>query len=408
MLTHRRRGVLRKSDLREINERLILNIVRQNQDVSRSDIVRMTGLSPSSVTFIVNRLIAEGLISHDARTERTQTGRPPVSLSLRPQSMFAVGAEISVSGLRVRAADVHGNNLLEKRAAWHRNPHVALTRLRTAITAMLDKFMGRRLVGIAVGVPGTVMRETGHVVAAEDLGWFQVQAGRILGEGLPVRPVIENDAKLGAFAEHWFHPDGVASNFVFVAGARGLGTGVFIDGHLLQGAYGEGAEFGHTVLYPDGRPCVCGGRGCWEEYASARALERVYTDATGSQVPAAEIVSRARMGETYSVSALSVTAEHVGLGFVNLRQAFDPAQIIVGNYLAEGWDLIETTVWRVLRNRIAERYLDRLRIEPASHSEDSVLMGAVGLALSTYFGSNDSAAVPAARAAERAAAERGG
>jgi predicted NBD/HSP70 family sugar kinase len=394
MFTLRRRGVLRKSDLRETNERLILNMVRQNQDVSRSDIVKMTGLSASSVTFIVNRLISEGLISVERSRVPAQAGRPPVSLRIREESMYAIGAEVSVSGTRLRAADVGGRTLLDRKIAWHPNPAVTLARLRTAINGIIEKFSDRRLVGIGVGIPGTIVRDTGYVLAAEDLGWFNVEAGRMLAEGLMARPIVENDAKLAAFAEHWFHPEGAASNFVFVGGARGLGTGVFVDGHLLQGASGEGAEFGHTVLYPDGRACLCGGRGCWEEYASARALERLYAEMLDS-TPAArasEIVRRARHGDRHALTALHETAVHVGLGFVNLRQAFDPEEIIVGNYLAESWDLITGIVWRVLRERIAAQYLERLRIVPASHTEDSSLIGAIGLALSTYFGANDRAA----------------
>ena len=393
MLTLRRRGILRKSDLRETNERLILNILRQNHDVSRSDIVKMTGLSASSVTFIVNRLISGGLISPDPRSAQTSAGRPPVYLRLRPESMYAIGVEISASGTQLRAADVLGRPLLERRVSWHHNPAVALARVRTALTTVVDKFAARRLVGIGIGVPGTIVRDTGLILAAEDLGWFQVDAGRILGEGLAVKPIIENDAKLGAFAEHWFHPEGAPSNFIFVAGARGLGTGVFVDGHLLQGASGEGSEFGHTVLYPDGRSCVCGGHGCWEEYASARALERLYTEraSCSAAVRASEIITRARKGDQHAVSALHETATHAGLGFVNLRQAFDPEEIILGNYLAEAWDLIEGTVWKVLRGRIAGRYLERLRIVPASHTENPTLAGAIGLALSAYFGVNNRA-----------------
>ena len=102
----RRRGVLRKSDLRETNERLILNIIRQNRDLSRSDIVKITGLSASSVTFIVNRLISGGLIAVARGSVQTQAGRPPISLRLRPESMYAIGAEVTVGGARVRAADV--------------------------------------------------------------------------------------------------------------------------------------------------------------------------------------------------------------------------------------------------------------------------------------------------------------
>lgn len=386
MATLSRRGVLRKRDIRDANERLILSIVRENDNVSRSDIVRMTGLSASSVTFIVNRLISEGLIEVEDRNVQVQTGRPPIALRLRPESIYAIGAEVSPDGSRVGAADIEGKILTEKKVAWHPNPTVALGRLSSAIQTLISRYSDRRLAGVGVAVPGTVARDRGQVVAAENLEWFDIDAGRILSGGLPVIPVLENDAKLAAFGERWFHAGEPAApaNFVFVTAARGLGTGVVLDGHLLQGASGEGSEFGHTVLYPDGRPCLCGGHGCWEEYASARALERLYAE-RAPRATVEEIVRRARAGDSAARSSLHETAIHVGLGFVNLRQAFDPEEIVVGNYLAEAWDLIEDDVWKVLRERISSRYLERLRIVPARLTDDSTLIGAAALVLSRYF-----------------------
>ena len=393
MLTLTTRGVLRKSDVRETNERLILNLIRQNLDVSRADIVKMTGLSASSVTFIVNRLIGEGLVEVERKNAQVQAGRPPIALRLRPETMFAVGAEISISRTRVAAADVHGRILTQKRISWHSNPDVFLARVRGAILALAGRFSDRRLLGIGVGIPGVLEHSTAKVLAAENLGWFDVEAGRILSTDLPGTILIENDAKLAAFAERWFSPPGSSPprDFVFVTTRGGLGTGVFVNGRLLQGATGEASEFGHTILYPDGRPCVCGGRGCWEEYASDRALERLYSDlrAFSDRASAEEIVRRARGGETIALEALHQTAIHVALGFVNLRQAFDPEVIIVGNYLAEAWDLVEALIWRILRERVASKSLDHLRIVRAQHTEDSTLMGAMAMVLSHYFAAYD-------------------
>jgi glucokinase len=219
---------------------------------------------------------------------------------------------------------------------------------------------------------------------------------------MPATLLLENDAKLAAFAERWFWRASTPppKDFVFVATRGGLGTGVFIDGRLLQGSTGEASEFGHTIIYPDGRPCVCGGRGCWEEYASDRAVERLYAERCGpaKRASAEHIVTRARHGEALAVEVLHETAEHVGIGFVNLRQVFDPEVIIVGNYLADAWDIMGETVWTVMRKRLASRYVDRLRILPAQHTEDSTLMGAMAIVLARFFGSHDSG-----RVAERVA-----
>jgi predicted NBD/HSP70 family sugar kinase len=393
MSTLTSRGVLRKSDVRETNERLILNLIRRHLDVSRADIVKMTGLSASSVTFIVNRLLREGLVEVERKNGQVQAGRPPIALRLRPETMLAVGAEISITRTRVAAADVNGRILTQKQISWHANSDVFLARVRGAILGVVQKYSDRRLLGIGVGIPGILEHSTAKVLAAENLGWFDVEAGRILSRDVPGPILIENDARLAAFAERWFTPPGSTPprDFVFVATRGGLGTGVFVNGRLLQGATGEASEFGHTILYPDGRACVCGGRGCWEEYASDRALERLYAglQASPDRASAEEIVRRARGGESIALDALHQTAVHVGLGFVNLKQAFDPEVIIVGNYLAEAWDLIDALVWKILQERVTSKSLDHLRILRAQHTEDSTLMGAMALVLSHYFATYD-------------------
>lgn len=399
-LTPVTRRALRKTDLREANERLILNLIRQNPEVSRADLVNLTGLSASSVTFIVKRLIGENLLL-ETRNGQVQSGRPPISLRLRPEAMYVVGTEISTSRTRVASADVDGQILNQKTVPWHNNPEVFLVRVRRAIAGMIQKYPQRRLLGVGVGIPGTIDRATGHVVAAENLGWFDLDAGRLVSEGIPSRFFFENDAKLAAFAERWFCGPGdrPPQDFVFVASRGGIGTGVFVDGRLLQGSHGEASEFGHTILFPDGRPCPCGNRGCWEQYASDRALERLYAShhPAAGLTSAEEIVRRARCGEGSAVNSLREIAVYVGLGFVNLKVVFSPEIIILGNYLAAAWDLISEVVWNVLRERMAPRYLSHLQIVPARYAEDSTLIGAFGLVLSRFFTPFDVASQAASR-----------
>jgi len=391
MLTVTTRGVLRKSDLREANARLILNLIRRNPDLSRTDIVRMTGFAPSSVTLIVNRLMREGMVVEERGNAPAQAGRPPKALRLRPESLIAMAADISTPLSRVVTADANGRLLAERQVRWHADPAVFLGRLRDAIRSLARPIPRKRLLGVGVGIPGTVDRATGRVFV-ENLGWFEVEAKRILSRGLKMSFHLENSARLAALAEQWFCPPGTQplKDFVFVAPRGGLGTGVVIDGRILRGADGEASEFGHTILYPDGRPCTCGNQGCWEQYASDRALERLYAerrgDADGEPVPSAEdIVRLARRGDAAALAALRETALYAGLGFVNLTQALQPEAILVGNYLAAAWDLIQDTVWEVVRSRVAPYYRRRLRILTAHHQEDSTLMGALALVLSRFF-----------------------
>ena len=115
-----------------------------------------------------------------------------------------------------------------------------------------------------MGLPGYIERSTGKVLAAENFDWFGIEAGRLLSKRLPFPFYYENNAKLSALAEAWCSKPGAKRlhNFVFVTMRGGLGTGVIVAGRILQGASSAAAEFGHTILYPDGRRCPCGNTGC--------------------------------------------------------------------------------------------------------------------------------------------------
>jgi predicted NBD/HSP70 family sugar kinase len=150
------------------------------------------------------------------------------------------------------------------------------------------------------------------------------------------------------------------------------------------------------MLYPDGRRCPCGNTGCWEQYASDLALTRLYAERTGAQASPVDIVRRARAAEPAALEALREAAHHAGLGFVNLIMALNPEAIVVGDYLAEAWDLVEDCVWAVVRSRVPAYYLSGVRILPSRHVADSSLLGAAALVFSQFFTSFDPA-IPSER-----------
>jgi glucokinase len=147
-----------------------------------------------------------------------------------------------------------------------------------------------------------------------------------------------------------------------------------------------GGEFGHIVLYPDGRKCSCGGRGCLEQYASDTALCRSYAEAAQQDgVDALEVVRRARAGDAAACQALHKAARDLGLGLTSLLWIFNPEAIIMGGFLAAAWDLVQDTVWTTLRARLPNYLLSSLRIYPSQHAADAAVLGAAALVFSRFF-----------------------
>lgn len=387
-------GALRKSALRQANERLVLESIRRQPGISRADIARETGFSRTSVTFVVNRLIGERLVVEEKAAGGNQAGRPPTALRLRSEAKAAIGVEISLPASRIALFNLSGDVLREERVDWVADPQRFLDDVQKGMRSVAAGFKTEQILGAGISLPGTIDKVAGRVIAAEALNWFDVDAGQHLRNRLKWPVYFENDANLSALAEQWYAPkeEQALRYFVYVRARGGVGTGVVVDGRLLHGPNSANAEFGHTMLYPEGRPCGCGNRGCWEQYVSDAALVRAYAENGGSTRGAAhiaedslQIVRLARTGQEMAVQALKTTAEFLALGFINLIVALNPQAIILGEPYASAWDLIEDEVRAEIRKRVPPYSLSGLRLLPSRTGKDSALRGAAALVLARYF-----------------------
>lgn len=385
--------VLRKSTMRRANERLVLNVIRSNPGVSRLDVARITGLSPSALTYVVSRLKKDKLLGEKKSSNHSQVGRKPTGLFLRPKARLVVGVEIALAESRVATADLDGNILSCESIPWHPNPRLFLSRIHHAIRSVIRAQGRESVLGVGVSVPGSVDSSTGVVLAAENLGWVNVRAGEILSDGLDVRFYCENNAKLCALAERWFASDrDVGNHFAFVSLHTGVGTGVIIHGHMLHAGSAAAAEFGHVSLHPDGgRPCPCGNVGCWEQYAADFAVLRLYHEYAGSRVnghevtSAEQVVRLAREKNPAAERAIREAAGELGAGLVNLIWALNPDTIALGDYAAEGWDLVRGPLMSAVQSRVAPYLLARLRIYPSANGANAALLGSIAVVLDRFF-----------------------
>ncbi len=391
-VTFTTQGALRKSALRQANQRLVLNAIRENPHLSRVEISRITGLSPSSVTFIVKRLSKDKLIREQkVNGSAPQVGRPPTILRLQPSARYAVAVDISPTGSRVALADWTGHILEMQRVDWGTDPETLLRTLHGAVRNFVSSKPGHRILGVGVSVPGTWDDKTRTVTSAVNLGWKDVAVAPLLEKGFDVPMYFDNNANLSALGERWFRSQGARplENFVFVTLGGGIGTGIIVAGHIVHGAFGRAGEFGHMTVFPDGRRCLCGNLGCWEEYASDRALVRIYQEKTDRKLQLHAVIERAQRGEAAAIESLLEAGRHLALGLANLVIGLNPEAIVVDNWAASAWDIIDKPVWEVLRQRVPAAWLEGIRVYPSAHAEDSSLLGAVALALTRYFHSFD-------------------
>jgi N-acetylglucosamine repressor len=384
---------------REINSRIVLNLVRTRQPISRADLARTMGVTRAAVSLIVNDLLDRKLIFEGATGEAVR-GRKPTFLYIDSRRRAVIAADIRASQTYLMLADLLGKPLTGVVSMpTRREPKAVIEALAHRIKKLLaDHPEVDTCAGVGVVVPGMVEHATMRVLHAPTLGWRDVdlRAGLSAATGLPVQ--IENSGRACALAQMWSLRADAASmpnELVFVSVSDGVGVGVIINGEVLRGRHNIGGEFGHVPLSIDGPRCSCGANGCWEAYISNRATLARYFGrprAADAAIRAGhppftidDLVARARGGDAKAVAALQATARYFGLGLASIVNAVDPACVYVGGEITGAWDLIADTVRTALAERTLTAAAADTELRPVAQHEHSRLHGAAALVAAPAF-----------------------
>jgi predicted NBD/HSP70 family sugar kinase len=372
---------LDKSDLKAANERVVLSLIHREPGISRNEIAQRSELSPAAITGIVGRLLQAGLVREERTESQGRLGRRPTALFVIPNSRLVVGVEITTFGATVALAGLDGELTQQTDIAFDEDPNRFLSAIHEALLSVLHQ-APHAVLGVGVSVPGTMDPDTGRIVAATNLHWRDVDAMAVLKPGIWQPVFWENNSNLSAMAERWFRSpkQSPLDDFVFVTLRVGLGTGLIVNGQLARGARAHAGEFGHTIIWPDGRICSCGNRGCWEEYASDRALLREYGE--GPAKTSIQIAKLAVSGDPKARAAVETVANALGLGLVNIVLSLNPSAIALDDFAAVAWPVVEPCLWRVLRERVPSYWLGDLEVFP---SRQTPIKGAIASLLSRYF-----------------------
>ena len=383
---------------RDINRRIVLNLIRSHQPISRADLARHSGLQRSTVSVITEQLInerwvTEGAIGHVVR------GRRPRFLHLNKERAGIIGINIRPTHTVLALADLDAHFVAQQALPTSRDPEQFVTELGSRIRNMTRMRSEVSYEGIGVSLPGRVDLGSQRLVFAPNLGWRQFDLKTPLEQitGLPVE--LENAANACALAEVWFgrHTEGV-SNLIAVTVSEGIGTGLILNQQLVRGSTGLAGEFGHTTVVDDGIECRCGNRGCWEVYASNTAAVRYYysqsasngrNDKSSAKVMGPElafddIVRLAKQNDPKAVESINKMAHYLGVGIALLITGLAPDVIVVIGEVTRVWDQVGAVINRVIQERSRTHAVTR--IVPTDPSIQPRLQGTIALVLQKHFG----------------------
>jgi predicted NBD/HSP70 family sugar kinase len=367
---------------RQINRNLIFNQIRTRQPISRADLARVSGLQRSTVSLIVEELLAERWIV-EGSMGRLPRGRRPTFLNLNGQR-GVLAVDVHPAQITMAVTDLGGKILAQHLVALPANPQKVLGAIVDAIRKIIAAHGDRSFDGIGMSLPGRFDLQPDksnptRSIFAPNISW---PIGRIqsrVQEATGLRVVVDNVANACALSEVWFgYSDGM-HDLVVVNVSEGLGTGIFANGRIVRGEGGFAGEFGHVQVDPNGLPCSCGSKGCWETVASNRAGMRYYAEIAGKASPAFEVLLKLAAAEDpMARQAIDRMCVALGRGMHMIASALAPSEIVVVGDMTNLWYLIGPQVEAEMRRNPLAR-VPRLR--PAHEGSKARLRSAVALVM---------------------------
>lgn len=381
---------------RDINRRIMLNLIRRHQPISRADLARQSGLQRSTVSVITEQLIRERWVMEGASGHALR-GRKPRFLHLNEERVGIIGINIRPGTTTIGLANLDAHFVAQESMPTARNPEQFVSELVSRVQDLVRTHPGIYYEGIGVSLPGRIDLTSQRLVFAPNLDWTDVDIKTPLetSTGLPVE--LENAANACALAEIWFgrHTDGVR-NLIAVTVSEGIGTGVMTNGQLVRGSTGAAGEFGHMTIIEDGLECRCGNRGCWEVYASNSAAVRYYYEGFSSGragkagkspelAPTFDDILRlADNGDLKAIEAIDQMAHYLGKGIALLVTGLAPDVIVVVGEVTHFWNRIGPVIEKLVNARSFTHA--NTRIVPTDRSAQPRLRGTIALVLQKHFG----------------------
>ena len=300
-----------------------------------------------------------------------------------------IGGTNTVFGL----VDINGDILLKETVSTEHFPipedlvAVVCEHIKKAMLQFADKY---ELVGAGIGAPnGNYFN--GTIEFAPNLKWKGIiPLAKLFEDRLNIKTVLTNDANAAAIGEMLFGGAKGMKDFIFITLGTGLGSGIVANGEIILGHDSFAGEIGHVIVFPDGRQCGCGRKGCLETYCSATGIKRTYSDLLMSHHDKANLKARvadakyiydkALEDDKDAIEAFNYTGDVLGLALANSVAYTSPKAIFLFGGLALAGDFIFKPTIESFERNLLNIYKNKIKSLPSQLKEnDAAILGAASL-----------------------------
>lgn len=399
--------------INRLNKILVLNIIRQEREISRADIVKKTGLSAPTVSRIIESLIQVEKLVEQVGVGESKGGRPPLLVRFNSDGNYVIGIDWGRTHMHGVLSNLESKTIfnldipISSESSFEEGMKILSGLVNTLIAGSgINK---EKLLGIGLAVAGFVNAKTKQVEFSPNFGWKNIDIQSYIQKKFNEPVLVDNVARVMALGELWYGKATNFKNFAFINVGYGIGSGIIINGKPFKGYDGFAGEIGHIKIhhlsrkFAGNRQCVCGKSDCLECYASGRGIaltvrEQIsdYPDSVINQycggelnLISAEMVAKAALeGDKFAVEVLEEVASYLGTAFAAIANTLNPEAIIIGGKVVNSGDFFIKKLSQVFYNETLPNVSRQVELLSSGIIGDGAVKGAVALILKEVFDLN--------------------
>lgn len=394
----------KQQTIKEKNRALVLKCVLNQNIISRAEIARQLGLTKTTLTNIVNELIADHILVESdtvaaaSSDNSSAIGRKSIGLALSPQAPLICGVLIQRGNLHVVLSDLQGTLLTDQKYSYDGfiDPEFFQNKLKELYFCARSQ-IDQPVLAIGISCAGPLNTVEGKLLNPHHFFSvpFEFDLVSFFSDFTALPTYLCNDATAGAIAEKLFGLGRNEGNFVYISTFNGIGAGFYLDNKLYNGEIGQNGELGHMSINFMGPKCVCGNNGCLELYTDVQKIideyghfKEIFPSHPFFSKRGNTILDVLTLIDDNDVLAMCVMTEYckyLACAVSNLISQLNINLVILAGSLKTTNHFFEHTLMHMInRKNIIAAYKENLVVK-SLFGLDSPLYGSVGIVLDKIF-----------------------
>lgn len=378
-------------------------LVRSRGPINRAELSHITGLSIPTVMKITDDFCKSNLLQIVGKRESTG-GKRPELFQFVDNSWYIIGVDIGRNRIKVIMMNMAAKIVARKDILTGETLPAGelIERMIGLVKEVIEssRIPGELILGMGIGMPGLIDKDSGIVRFSPDFGWNDVDLLARFRKEFDLKIIMDNANRTMALGEQWFGAGTKSKFLVCINCGYGIGAAMIEEGEIYQGSSGTSGEFGHLVLDKDGPLCDCGNNGCLEAISSGRAIARDAREAVAlgaetllkalcegnlETIDAEMVFAAAKQKDPVAEKIIRKATEYLAIGVAGLTNIFDPEQIILAGGLTKSSDYVKETFFKALNEHLMKHAGRNLRISKGALGDDGTAIGSATLVLKKFL-----------------------